>query len=85
MHNFQNLLKLEYEPSEDDIIQKIELGNVSMPLNNSLISGAQSLFGVKTELKFGKTRIKDQYSQRRNEIKEEKNSINICIMTNSMP
>ena len=54
---FQNLLKLEYEPTEDDIIQKIEVGNVSMPLNSSLISGAQSLFGVKTELKFGKTII----------------------------
>ena len=46
--DFQNLLKLEFEPSEDDIIQKIEIGNVSMPLSSSLISGAQSLFGVKT-------------------------------------
>jgi cell surface protein SprA len=43
---FQNLIKLEYTP-EDDIIQKIEVGNVSMPLNSSLIRGAQSLFGVK--------------------------------------
>ena len=45
--DFQNLLKLDYTPSEDDIIQKIELGNVSMPLSGSLISGAQSLFGFK--------------------------------------
>ena len=45
--DFQNLLKLEFEPTEDDIIQKIEIGNVSMPLSSSLISGAQSLFGVK--------------------------------------
>jgi cell surface protein SprA len=44
---FQNLIKLEYTPTEDDIIQKIEVGNVSMPLNSSLIRGAQSLFGVK--------------------------------------
>jgi cell surface protein SprA len=43
---FQNLIKLEYTPTEDDIIQ-IEVGNVSMPLNSSLIRGAQSLFGVK--------------------------------------
>ena len=35
--DFQNLMKLEYEPTEDDIIQKIEVGNVSMPLNLSLI------------------------------------------------
>ena len=55
--DFQNLLKLEYTPTEDDIIQKIELGNVSMPLSGTLISGAQSLFGFKTELKFGNTKI----------------------------
>jgi len=44
---FQNLIKLEYTPTEDDIIQKIEVGNVSFPLSNSLIRGAQNLFGVK--------------------------------------
>jgi cell surface protein SprA len=44
---FAFLIKLEYTPTEDDIIQKIEVGNVSMPLNSSLIRGAQSLFGVK--------------------------------------
>ena len=65
--DFQNLLKLEFEPSEDDIIQKIEVGNVSMPLNSSLISGAQSLFGVKTELKFGDTRINAIFSEQKSE------------------
>src|SRR5690606_37937202 len=44
---FQNLIKLEYAPEEDAILQKLEVGNVSMPLNNTLIRGAQSLFGVK--------------------------------------
>jgi cell surface protein SprA len=39
-------MKLEYAPTEDDIKKK-EVGNVSMPLNSSLIRGAQSLFGVK--------------------------------------
>ena len=65
--DFQNLLKLEFEPTEDDIIQKIEIGNVSMPLSSSLISGAQSLFGVKTELKFGKTSIKAIFSEQKSE------------------
>jgi len=37
--DFQNLIKLEYAPTEDDILQKIEVGNVSMPLNSSLITG----------------------------------------------
>lgn len=65
--DFQNLIKLEYEPTEDDILQKIEVGNVSMPLNSSLITGAQSLFGVKTELQFGKTRVTGVFSEQRSQ------------------
>ena len=65
--DFQNLFKLEYTPTEDDILQKIEVGNVSMPLNSSLISGAQSLFGVKTELQFGKTKITGIFSEQQSE------------------
>ncbi|MDG3582581.1 cell surface protein SprA [Galbibacter pacificus] len=65
--DFQNLIKLEYTPNEDDIIQKIEVGNVSMPLNSTLINGAQSLFGVKTELKFGKTTVTGVFSEQRSQ------------------
>ncbi len=65
--DFQNLVKLEYTPSEDDIIKKIEVGNVSLPLNSSLITGAQSLFGVKTELQFGKTTVTGLFSEQRSE------------------
>ena len=65
--DFQNLIKLEYTPTEDDILQKIEVGNVSMPLNSSLISGAQSLFGVKTELQFGKTRVTAVFSEQKSQ------------------
>ncbi|MBP2284073.1 cell surface protein SprA [Flavobacterium sp. CG_23.5] len=66
---FQNLIKLEYAPSEDDIIQKIEVGNVSMPLNSSLIRGAQSLFGVKTQLQFGKTTVTGVFSEQKSQTK----------------
>ncbi|MUP44514.1 cell surface protein SprA [Gramella sp. BOM4] len=65
--DFQNQLKLEYTPNEDDIVQKIEVGNVNMPLSNSLIQGAQSLFGFKTELQFGKTRITGVFSEQQSE------------------
>ena len=65
--DFQNLIKLDYTPSEDDIIQKLELGNVSMPVSGSLISGAQSLFGFKTELKFGNTNITAVLSEQRSQ------------------
>lgn len=52
--DFQNDMKVEYTGFDEDIIKKIEIGNVSMPVSNSLITGAQSLFGVKTQLQFGK-------------------------------
>jgi len=51
--DFENNLKVEYTGFEEDILQKLEIGNVSLPLNNSLISGAQNLFGVKAQLQFG--------------------------------
>ena len=65
--NFQNQVKLEYTPTEDDIIQSIEVGNVNMPLNSALIQGAQSLFGVKTQLQFGKTTITGVFSEQQSE------------------
>lgn len=52
--DFQNNVKVEYTGYEEEIIQKIELGNVSLPVSNSLITGSQSLFGLKTQLQFGK-------------------------------
>jgi cell surface protein SprA len=52
--DFQNQLKLEYTGFQEDIIKSIEIGNVSMPVQNSLIQGAQNLFGVKTQMQFGK-------------------------------
>ncbi|MBZ4036818.1 cell surface protein SprA [Flavobacterium sp. 17A] len=66
---FQNLFKLAYTPSEDDIVQKVEVGNVSMPLNSTLIRGAQSLFGVKTQLQFGKTTITGVFSEQKSQTK----------------
>jgi cell surface protein SprA len=66
---FQNLLKLDYTATEDDIFQKIEIGNVSMPLNSSLIRGAQSLFGVKAKLQFGKTTVTGVFSEQKSQTK----------------
>ncbi len=65
--DFQNIVKLEYTPTEDDIIRKIEVGNVNMPLNSSLIQGAQSLFGVKTQLQFGKTTVTAVFSEQQSQ------------------
>jgi cell surface protein SprA len=63
--DFENQMKLEYTGDEDQIIQKIEAGNVSLPLRSSLIQGSQSLFGVKTELQFGRLRVTSVLSQQK--------------------
>jgi len=63
--DFENQIKLQYQGKEDDIIKNIEAGNVSFPLTTSLIKGAQSLFGIKTQLQFGRLRITSVFSQQR--------------------
>jgi cell surface protein SprA len=71
--DFQNQIKIDYTPDEDDIVQSIEVGNVNMPLNSSLIQGAESLFGVKAQLQFGKTTITGVFS----EMNSERQSVNV--------
>lgn len=63
----QQNLKLNYKGEEDDIIQSIEAGNVTMDLPSSLIRGSKALFGIKTNLKFGKLKIQALISQQNSE------------------
>lgn len=67
--DFENKLKLKYEGKEDDIIQLIEAGDVNMPLSTNLIRGTESLFGVKTKLRFGRVTVTALYSQQKSETK----------------
>jgi len=62
---FENKMKLGYEGKEDEIIKKIEAGNVSLPLQGSLINGSYTLFGIKTELQFGKLTVSNIFSQQK--------------------
>lgn len=69
--NFENQIKLEYEGDEDEIIKKIELGNVSMPLQTTLIKGSQSLFGIKSELQFGKLKVSSIITQQKSQTQSQ--------------
>jgi len=69
----QNLQKLEYTGKEDDIIKKIEAGTVSFPLKSNLLTGPLSLFGLKTQLQFGKLFVTGVLSQQ----KSQRKSINL--------
>lgn len=67
--DYENKMNLEYTGEEDEIIKRIEAGNVSLPLNGSLISGASNLFGVKAEMQFGKLTLTTLFSQHKGESK----------------
>lgn len=58
-------LKLKYEGKEDEIIKLVEAGNVSFPSNNSLVQGASSLFGLRTDMQFGKLKLQTVLSQKK--------------------
>jgi cell surface protein SprA len=63
--DFENKTKLEYAGKEDEIIKKIEAGNVSFNVPGTLISGSQSLFGLKADLQFGKLFVSSVVSHQR--------------------
>jgi cell surface protein SprA len=66
--DFQNNMKVEYTGYKEDILQKLEIGNVSLPLNNTLIQGAQNLFGIKAQLQFGKLNVTTIASTQRGKV-----------------
>ena len=76
--DFQNQMKVEYTGFKEDILKKLEIGNVSLPLNNSLITGAQNLFGVKAQMQFGKLFVTSIATTQRG----KQSTINIAGSTN---
>ena len=58
-------MKLRYDGKEDEIIKLVEAGNVSFPSNNSLVQGASSLFGLRTDMQFGKLKLQTVVSQKK--------------------
>ncbi len=68
--DFENQMKLNWQGEEDDILKNIELGNVALPLNGSLIKGGQSLFGIKTKMQFGRLNVTTILTQQQGETKE---------------
>ncbi|MBQ5510404.1 MAG: cell surface protein SprA, partial [Prevotella sp.] len=58
-------MKLKFDGKEDEIIKLVEAGNISFPSNSSLIKGASSLFGLRTDLQFGKLKLQLAVSQKK--------------------
>ncbi|MDW8334758.1 MAG: cell surface protein SprA, partial [Bacteroidia bacterium] len=68
--NFENQFKINFQGKEDDIIKTIEAGNVSLPLNGSLITGGQNLWGVKVGTQWGPVWVTAVASQQRGQTNE---------------
>ena len=58
-------MKLKYEGKEDEIIKLVEAGNITFPSNNSLVRGASSLFGIRTDMQFGRLKLQTVLSQKK--------------------
>lgn len=67
--DYENKMNIEYTGDEDEIIKRIEAGNVSLPLNGTLITGASNLFGIKADMQFGKLTLTTLISQNKGETK----------------
>lgn len=60
----------DFTPKNENILQGLELGNISWPINSQLIPGVQNLFGVKTQLRFGRLNATIVGSQQRSKKQE---------------
>jgi len=68
----RKIINLNYKPpslgeGEDDIIRGIEAGNVSMNTGSALIQGGTALFGIKTDLQFGRLKVTALVSQQQSQ------------------
>jgi cell surface protein SprA len=61
--DFDNKTKLAYEGKEDEILKLVEFGDVTMPLNGTLITGSMRLFGIKTQMQFGRAMLTTVFSK----------------------
>ena len=65
--DFENQLKLDYSGGAEDIFKKIEVGNTSFASKGTLIPGAQQLFGIKTQMQFGKLWLSTVFASQRSQ------------------
>lgn len=69
--DYLNQIKLDYKGEQDEILKSIEAGNIGFEAKGTLIPSATNLFGIKTQLQFGKlfftAALANQRSQRQSQ------------------
>jgi len=68
---YENQLKIKYTGYEDEIVQSVEAGNVSLTTNSSFVSNSSALFGVKAGFQLGPLRLTAIASQKKGQIQEK--------------
>lgn len=66
---YENQLKIKYTGYEDEIVQSVEGGNVSLQ-TSPLVGGSEALFGIKAHFKMGPFSLTALASQKKSEVKE---------------
>ncbi|MBI5464882.1 MAG: cell surface protein SprA, partial [Ignavibacteriales bacterium] len=67
---YENQLRVHYTGYEDEIVQSVEAGNVSLATSSSFIAPSSALFGIKAAFQFGPLRLTTVASQKKGQIKE---------------
>jgi len=68
--DYENQLHVKYTGYEDEVVQSVEAGNVSLPTNSSFISGGSALFGILAKFQLGPLRLTTVATQKKGQIKE---------------
>jgi cell surface protein SprA len=67
---YENQLKIKYTGYDDEVVQSVEAGNVSLQTPSSFIGSSQALFGVKAKFQMGPLTLTALASQKKGQIKE---------------
>ncbi|MER3524568.1 MAG: cell surface protein SprA [Ignavibacteria bacterium] len=67
---YENQLKIKYTGYDDEIVQSVEAGNVSLQTPSSFIGSSAALFGIKAKMQAGPFTLTTLASQKKGQIKE---------------
>ncbi len=67
---YENRLSLVYTGYDDEIVKKVEAGNVSLSTPSSFIGSSQALFGIKATMQFGPLTLTTLASQKKGQVQE---------------
>ncbi|HEX9007321.1 MAG TPA: cell surface protein SprA, partial [Bacteroidota bacterium] len=67
---YENQLKIKYTGYEDEIVQSVEAGNVSLQTPSAFIGSSQALFGIKAKFQAGPLTLTTLASQKKGQIKQ---------------